>query len=104
MLVLEEDSRIVGFLIARAIGEEWELENIVVEATTQRRGRGTLLMDGLINLACSHPAKAIFLEVRESNLPARRLYEKRGFVECGRRQNYYASPPEDAIVYRFMLR
>lgn len=102
-LVLEENSQVLGFLIAGAIDDEWELENIVVEATAQRRGLGTLLLDELINLAGSRSARAIFLEVRESNRPARRLYERRGFLECGRRQDYYAVPQEDAIVYRLML-
>ena len=102
-LVLEENSQILGFLIARAIDDEWELENIVVEATSQRRGQGVQLLDELIKLARAQSARAIFLEVRESNLLARRLYEKRGFAECGRRQNYYAAPQEDALVYRLRL-
>lgn len=102
-LVLEENSQILGFLVARVIEDEWELENIVVEASTLCGGVGSLLMDELIHLARSRSAKAIFLEVRESNLPARRLYEKHGFVECGRRANYYTDPQEDAIVYRLIL-
>lgn len=99
-LILEEDSQVLGFLIARAIGNEWELENIVVAATVQRRGLATQLIDELLNLASARHAATIFLEVRDSNLPARRLYEKRGFLECARRSHYYSDPQEDAVVYR----
>jgi len=102
-LVLEENFQIVGFLIARAIIKEWEIENIVVFSPARRRGLGAQLIDEFLALARARHAEAIFLEVRDSNLPARRLYEKRGFVECGRRKNYYGTPAEDAIVYRLML-
>jgi [ribosomal protein S18]-alanine N-acetyltransferase len=53
----------------------------------------------LIQRAENEAASAILLEVRESNLPARRLYEKHGFRGVGRRQVYYMDPTEDAILY-----
>ena len=42
--------------------------------------------------------RAVFLEVRESNDPAKRLYERAGFETVGRRTGYYAHPVEDALV------
>lgn len=102
-LVVEENAQILGFLIARAIIKEWEIENIVVCSPAWRRGLGIQLIDEFLALARAHHAEAIFLEVRASNLPARRLYEKRAFVECGRRRSYYRTPVEDAIVYRLIL-
>lgn len=102
-LVVEKDSQTLGFLIARSIGTEWELENIVVAAQAQRRGLGTQLLDEFLDRALDRRAESVFLEVRDSNLPARHLYEKRGFVECGRRQHYYLDPVEDAIIYRLVL-
>jgi len=53
----------------------------------------------LIRRAESEAASAILLEVRESNLPARRLYEKHGFREVGRRRVYYQDPADDAVLY-----
>jgi ribosomal-protein-alanine N-acetyltransferase len=47
---------------------------------------------------------AVFLEVRESNAAARRLYENLGFHENGRRKAYYAEPSEDAVLYSKTLR
>ena len=57
------------------------------------------LMRELIQRAKSDAASAILLEVRESNLPARRLYEKHEFREVGRRRVYYRDPVEDAVLY-----
>jgi ribosomal-protein-alanine N-acetyltransferase len=98
-LVIEDQSHLQGFLVARFLGNECELENIVVVLSDRRRGVGTALMTGLLKEAASRKAEAIFLEVRESNSAARRLYAKCGFVERGRRKSYYSDPREDAILY-----
>ena len=103
VLVLEEDSQPQGFLVARPLGPEWELENIAVAATVRRRGLASRLLREFMDLARNHGAQAIFLEVRESNHPARKLYEKWGFVESGRRPTYYHDPGEAAIVYNFSI-
>lgn len=89
-----------GFLISRSIGAEWEIENIVVASHARRTGLATRLMREFIDHARAANATSILLEVRESNLAARALYEKSGFVENGRRRLYYTSPPEDAVLYR----
>jgi ribosomal-protein-alanine N-acetyltransferase len=72
---------------------------LVVAARVLRRGTASELMRELIRRAQNEAALAILLEVRESNLPARGLYEKHGFREVGRRRGYYADPAEDAILY-----
>jgi ribosomal-protein-alanine N-acetyltransferase len=55
----------------------------------------------LLNLLKKQGAGILFLEVRESNTPARKLYETEGFNQIGLRRNYYSDPPEDAIVMKF---
>jgi len=77
---------------------EWEIENMVVEVRSLRQGIADRLMRALIEQAEKGVAR-VLLEVRESNQPARRLYEKHGFREVGRRRNYYNHPLEDAILY-----
>jgi len=57
------------------------------------------LLQALIDHAEKAGGSKILLEVRESNRPARRLYEKHAFRECGRRLKYYNDPFEDAILY-----
>jgi ribosomal-protein-alanine N-acetyltransferase len=98
-LVLEENG-LQGFLVGRVVDKEWELENIVVAEFARRRGLGTQLLHAFLDLARSEGAKTVVLEVRESNLAARRLYEKLKFAETGRRKSYYSRPQEDAILYR----
>ena len=103
VLILEEANDVQGFVIGRALGQECEIENIVVAGPARRRGLGAHLVGELLDLARSSGANRVFLEVRESNLAARRLYEKLAFVESGRRKRYYQNPPEDAIVYHLSL-
>jgi ribosomal protein S18 acetylase RimI-like enzyme len=96
-------TEIGGFLVARQVAPEWELENIVAAPTKRRSGFGTLLLQALLVRARDTNSEAVFLEVRESNTAARSLYEKAGFALTGRRKSYYANPPEDAILYRLRL-
>ena len=100
-LVAVEDCAcaLVGFLVARHMPPEWELENIVVAPAVRRMGIGKQLMDALLFQAQQTNSDAIFLEVRESNTAARGLYEKLGFRENGRRKAYYSHPTEDAVLY-----
>lgn len=98
MLVLEENG-LVGFLAGHAIDQEWEIENVVVSSPARRRGLATQLVQEFLRLARSAGGKNVFLEVRESNLAARKLYEKLQFVETGRRRVYYREPEEDAVLY-----
>ncbi len=102
-LVGEEAGETIGFLVTRTLGPEWELENIVVAATARQRGWATRLVNELLDLARTRGAASVFLEVRESNQAACRLYEKCRFVVSGRRKLYYHNPLEDALVYRFHL-
>ena len=94
----EERGTPCGFICAKAVAGEWEIENVVVDAAFLRRGIANELLHGLIQRA-RNEAAAILLEVRESNGPARRLYEKHDFREVGRRRSYYTDPAEDAILY-----
>jgi len=99
-LVLEEEE-VEGFIVARGVGAEWEIENIAVAGPARRRGLGAHLLVELLDQARAAGARNIFLEVRESNRAARALYEKWAFVESGRRKCYYHQPDEDAVLYRF---
>ena len=103
LLVAESSLDILGFLVARHVAPEWELENIVVAPSARRKGLGKRLLDALLAAARETNSSAIFLEVRESNTSARTLYEKAGFEPAGRRKSYYTDPVEDAVMYRLTL-
>jgi ribosomal-protein-alanine N-acetyltransferase len=97
----EEKGIIVGFVCARDIADEWEIENIVVAENVRRLGVGDALLNALLQRVREKANAAVRLEVRESNEAARRLYEKHGFHESGRRREYYKNPAEDAVLYDF---
>lgn len=104
VLVVESDGQVSGFLAARsAHPAEWEIENIVVDAAVRRLGFGGALLGAFLERTRSRrsqsEALAFHLEVRESNLAARRLYEKFGFQLDRRRRAYYRQPDEDAVLY-----
>lgn len=100
-LVIEQNGGVVGFIVGRQVGDEWEIENIAVTGSARRRGLGTRLLGEFLDLVRDRGCNVIFLEVRESNLAARALYEKWAFVEAGRRKGYYQGPCEDALVLKF---
>ena len=98
VLVAVRGNRVVGFIVSRALSEdEREILNLAVSPDFRRQGIARALcetiMDGFRG--------GVYLEVRESNHAARKLYESLGFEAVGSRQKYYNSPPEDAIVMKF---
>ncbi len=105
VLVAEEQGKITGFICANPVAGDWEIENVVVAPEFQRQGIADRLMRELIDRAIaqgkSGSVPQILLEVRESSLPARALYQKHGFQEVGRRRAYYQDPLDDAILYSF---
>lgn len=100
-LVAEEAGRVIGFLVAQSVEPVWDLENVAVATDARRRGLARALVSAFLARARGESAEAVFLEVREANLAARALYEKLGFVQTGRRRDYYRAPVEDAILYTF---
>ena len=104
LVAIKGSTVVVGFLVARHVALEWELENIVVATEARGKGIGTHLLAQLLWRAQMSQSAAVFLEVRHSNTAARRLYEKMGFSETGRRNRYYSSPVEDAVLYSKTLR
>ncbi len=101
VLVTEDGGNISGFVCAKNVAGDWEIENMVVAKQGRRRGVGNGLLDELLRRVRQQAGAAVWLEVRESNEPARRLYKKHGFRETGRRRGYYKDPVEDAVLYEF---
>jgi [ribosomal protein S18]-alanine N-acetyltransferase len=95
--------RIAGYVVAWYVMDEGELANLAVAPAHRGRGIGKLLLDAAIEDARSRHISELYLEVRESNANARRLYESREFVEVTRRKGYYRSPVEDALILRRTL-
>jgi ribosomal-protein-alanine N-acetyltransferase len=96
--------RILGYVVAWFAADEGEIANLAVREPTRRQGIGASLLDATLIEGRRRGALNMYLEVRESNDAARRLYASRGFLEIGRRRGYYRRPAEDAIVLRLELK
>jgi len=94
------DGQLSGYVVGWHVMDEAELANLAVAPAARRRGVGRLLLDRMLDDARERGTARVFLEVRESNAAARRLYASRGFAEVGRRKKYYRSPDEDALILR----
>lgn len=101
-LVAKVDNKIVGFAGLIPIVDEADISNIVVHKDFRNQKIGSCLLKALIDLALSLNLKIINLEVRESNLPAIKLYEKYNFEICGFRKKYYNNS-ENAILMQKKL-
>lgn len=95
----------VGHGVLSAAGDECHLLNLTVKPQSQSNGLGGKLLDHLMRQGGERGAETVFLEVRESNHPAIRLYERSGFNEIGRRRDYYPAVGgrEDALVMAYTL-
>jgi [ribosomal protein S18]-alanine N-acetyltransferase len=96
--VAAEAAGVAGFLVGRTVAPgERELLNLAVGCAARRRG----IARGLLQAWLKGSEGTVFLEVRESNEAARKLYKSMGFQEVSLRRNYYANPLEAAIVMKF---
>ena len=97
-LVAEENGEPVGFAGMTLLGDEGDIDKVMVEPRHQRQGIADALLEALFILGEEKGAAAYTLEVRASNEPAIRLYEKHGFVSEGVRPRFYEKPIEDALI------
>jgi ribosomal-protein-alanine N-acetyltransferase len=99
----ERAGEVQGYLIARAVAGEGEILNLAVAPEVRRQGLGAQLLEAGIAELTAAGAREVFLEVREHNLAAQQLYQRRGFRPVALRARYYRNPVEDAIVLRLAL-
>ena len=97
------DNRPVGYICGQSVSDECELYRIAVLPAYRKQGAADLLMAYFLEKCRESGIKNVFLEVRCDNEPAKRLYEKHGFCEVGRRRNYYTEPICDALIYKAEL-
>lgn len=95
--VYEKNKEIVAYVGFRAIDDNAEMMNFVVDLDYQNQGIGSELMAYVLNYLEALGVLKIALEVRKSNKRARHFYEKFQFKSSHIRNNYYEK--EDAIVY-----
>jgi [ribosomal protein S18]-alanine N-acetyltransferase len=97
-LARDEAQRIVAFCSFWRVLDELHINNLAVLPQHRRSGVATALLGRVLADGAGLGAKRATLEVRHSNTPAQRLYERFGFTVAGVRRGYYNSPVEDALV------
>ncbi|MGL4268182.1 MAG: ribosomal protein S18-alanine N-acetyltransferase [Plesiomonas sp.] len=104
-LQLRHAEGLAGFAICQTVLDEATLFNLAVDPRYQGQGLGRALLQALVERLEARGVLTLWLEVRESNTPARALYEAEGFNEVSRRKNYYptADGREDAVIMALPL-
>ena len=92
--VAEYEGAVIGYGGLQNILGEGYITNIAVSTEFRRRGVASAILARMLEETLDF----LSLEVRAGNLPAIALYERFGFLPCGRRRGYYTNPDEDAII------
>lgn len=95
VLVAASGQNVVGYINSHICIDEADINNIAVTENYRKRGIGDALISHLLG---EIDVNSVYLEVRESNLGAIKLYNKFGFKQVGTRKNFYIKPTENAIL------
>ncbi len=91
---------VAGYIGSQTVLGETDMMNVAVHPAFRRQGIAESLVNALVEGLRERGSHCLTLEVRSSNEPAKKLYEKLGFSQVGRRPNYYRHPKEDALILR----
>jgi ribosomal-protein-alanine N-acetyltransferase len=96
--VYEVNGEIVGYAGMYYICDEGDITNVAVTKEYRGKGIGKQLLTEMFRIANKNGKKEFTLEVRESNVIAKHLYESIGFKKEGIRKNFYDNPTEDGVI------
>lgn len=99
-LVAKQGGEVLGYVGSQSVLDEADMMNLAVRETARRQGIAKALVSVLCRKLSEKGVQSLTLEVRDSNEPAIRLYEALGFIQAGKRPNYYFHPREDARILR----
>jgi len=97
-VIAELENLVIGYANLYIVAGEVQVGNFAIAPGYRNRGIGKKLMNEILRIAAEGKCDSIFLEVRESNEPAKALYTSFGFKSTGLRRNYYSNPRESAII------
>ena len=100
VIIAKETDALLGYCVLLCTGEEADITNVCTVPSARGKGVATKMLTALMAEGKSRGVTEFFLEVRESNTPARSLYTKLGFEEIGLRKNYYEEPKEHAVLMK----
>ena len=93
-----QDGRAVAYGGMLWAVDEGQVTNVAVHPDARRHGYARAIVEAFADAARAKGAVQISLEVRQSNAAAIALYEAHGYVEVGKRKNFYRNPREDALI------
>ena len=93
----------VGYIILYSVADEAHILNIAIHPRYRGEGCAAVLMRHIIDYFRKKAINEFYLEVREGNLIAIRLYQGFGFERIGIRKKYYSETNEDALVMRLSV-
>ena len=96
--VAGESGEIIGYIGMNFVLDEGYIYNVAVAENHRKKGIGSALIRTLVTYAKKNSFSFLTLEVRESNIAARSLYEHFGFIKVGERKSYYFDPVENAVL------
>lgn len=97
--VLEgDDGQVVGYADVWLVADEGQLANIAIHPSARGLGYGEILLRTAMEALFRDGCTSMFLEVRQSNVPAQGLYRKLGYEAVAIRKGYYSQPTEDACI------
>lgn len=97
--VAECDGEVIGYVGSYSVLGEVYITNVAVTEKFRQKGVACNLLFALETECEKEKCDFITLEVRKSNLPAIKLYEKSGFENVGERKDFYEQPTENALLY-----
>lgn len=97
-VIRTKESPVAGFCAFWRVADQIHINNLAIRPELRRRGLGRILLQQVLQEAERLGARLATLEVRRSNVAARRLYEGAGFRLAGVRSSYYTHPIEDALI------
>jgi len=100
VMIAKKEDAFLGYCVLLCTGEEADITNVCTAPSARGKGVATEMLTALMEEGRSRGVVEFFLEVRESNTPARGLYTKLGFEEIGLRKNYYEEPREHAVLMK----
>lgn len=92
-----------GFITGVYLLDTADIYSVAVSSEYRKKGVGKRLLGEFFS-ALPNEVNSVCLEVRESNIPAIKLYERLGFEHVGLRKNFYQDPRENAILMTKKLR
>ncbi|HHX12114.1 MAG TPA: ribosomal protein S18-alanine N-acetyltransferase [Clostridiales bacterium] len=97
-LIVEIDNRLVAYCGYWGIPPEGYIYNVAVHKEYRRQQIAYHMLSFLMDRAKERGITKLTLEVRKSNIPAKSLYERLGFIELGIRKDFYTKPNEDGVI------